>query len=425
MACKYAPRERKKDVVDTPRRRRRAPPVRRDDVARMPRDPPDEVVIACDVDRGRWSVKNHPLSGITWLQWVRVLRAHAIDWRTYAPRIAFLTVMSVFNSIGACVEAVLYGWRVRRVRLREDPVFVVGHPRTGTTHLHNVLARDSERFGVATTFDVGFPSSFLSSRWMAPALGAIMDSTRPMDNMALRYDTPQEDEVAVNQLSSCASPYAPLLFMREEESFRKFYELREDHEEYPIEKKELERWRMAFLRFARKLQYKCGEDKRLLLKSPVHAARLGILREMFPKAQFVFISRHPYDVFKSAVNMADKYYWQCYLQRTTVAQVQEFILKQGEMLHDAYLRDRELLPAKDLYETRFESLDEDLIGTVRALYEHFEWTEFDERVEPALREYSKSLSNFKKNSFSKLSDEAKEVVKRRWRRWFDDLGYDY
>jgi hypothetical protein len=179
------------------------------------------------------------------------------------------------------------------------------------------------------------------------------------------------------------------------------------------------------LRFARKLQYKCGEDKRLLLKSPVHAARLGILREMFPKAQFVFISRHPYDVFKSAVNMADKYYWQCYLQRTTVAQVQEFILKQGEMLHDAYLRDRELLPAKDLYETRFESLDEDLIGTVRALYEHFEWTEFDERVEPALREYSKSLSNFKKNSFSKLSDEAKEVVKHRWRRWFDDLGYDY
>jgi len=284
-----------------------------------------------------------------------------------------------------------------------------------------VLAKDA-RFGVATTFDVGFPSGFLSSRWMAPALGAIMDSTRPMDNMALRYDTPQEDEVAVNQMSSCASPYAPLLFMREEASFRKFYELREDHEEYPIEKKELERWRMAFLRFARKLQYKCGEDKRLLLKSPVHAARLGILREMFPKAQFVFISRHPYDVFKSAVNMADKYYWQCYLQRTTVAQVQEFILKQGEMLHDAYLRDRERVPAKDLYETRFDALDEDPIGTVRALYKHFGWTEFDER---ALCEYSKSLSNFKKNSFSKLSDEAKEVVKRRWRRWFDDLGYDY
>ena len=39
--------------------------------------------------------------------------------------------------------------------------------------------------------------------WRRPChVGLIMDDTRPMDNMALAWNTPQEDEVAVNQLSS-------------------------------------------------------------------------------------------------------------------------------------------------------------------------------------------------------------------------------
>ena len=51
-------------------------------------------------------------------------------------------------------------------------------------------------------------------------LKTIMDDTRPMDNMRLAHDSPQEDEVATNQLSSClASPYAPLMFRNWKKSF--------------------------------------------------------------------------------------------------------------------------------------------------------------------------------------------------------------
>ena len=51
-----------------------------------------------------------------------------------------------------------------------QPVFILGHPRTGTTHLHNLLCKD-DRFAYATTFSVGFPSGFLSTSWLAPYLG--------------------------------------------------------------------------------------------------------------------------------------------------------------------------------------------------------------------------------------------------------------
>ena len=48
-----------------------------------------------------------------------------------------------------------------------------------------------------------------------------------------------------------------------------------------------------------------GAERRLLLKSPVHTSRIKILLQLYPDAQFVFIHRDPYTVFKSAANMAD------------------------------------------------------------------------------------------------------------------------
>lgn len=89
--------------------------------------------------------------------------------------------------------------------------------------------------------------------------------------------------------------------------------------------------------FLRKLQYTRGADKRLVLKSPVHTARVKLLLELFPDAQFVYIHRDPYDVFRSAVNMADKTYWYSYLNTPTDDQIMEFILTQYETLFHEYI----------------------------------------------------------------------------------------
>jgi len=67
-------------------------------------------------------------------------------------------------------------------------------------------------------------------------------------------------------------------------------------------------WCDSFLFFLRKLTVRHGR-KRLLLKSPVHTGRVKLLLELFPKAQFIYVHRDPYTVFKSACNMADKTYW--------------------------------------------------------------------------------------------------------------------
>ena len=415
----------------------------------MPPSPPR--VIIDHRPRDFWSVKNHPLSGITSAQWARMVWRHgrSMDVFTYWPRLLFITCMSVLNSFFALCDWLVYGRAVANQDLNDEPVFVLGHPRTGTTHLHNLLSKD-ERFAFATTFSVGFPSSFLCLRAVAPAIGLLMDSTRPMDNMSLAWDTPQEDELAMNQMSSGTSPYAPLLFPRKEKSFRPFYRFLlartngedsrhaelEDADAEPCDPKDFERWRRAFILFLKKTQYAAGgAHKRLLLKSPVHTARVRLIKSLFPKATFVFIHRHPLEVFRSAAHMADAYYWQCYLQKPRALDVQEFILHQGALLHRAYREDvaameaeegRDLKKQKRLAEVRFAELDADPVGTLRATYAALGWTEAFEKVEPAIERYRRSLVDFKKNAFPKegLSSEAEAEVRRRWRAWFEDLGYD-
>jgi hypothetical protein len=41
----------------------------------------------------------------------------------------------------------------------------------------------------------------------------------------------------------------------------------------------------------------------------VHTGRVALLLRLFPAARFVFIHRHPLEVFASAAHMADTYYW--------------------------------------------------------------------------------------------------------------------
>jgi len=196
----------------------------------------------------RWKVTNHMLSGITLPTWLRMLWRHArdVDWWFYWHRVLFLTTLSVFNSCGAALDWILYSRRVEQQQLHPEPVFILGHPRTGTTHLHNLMSRDPT-FAYANTYQCGYPASFLSTERFNWLLAPMLDTTRPMDNMALSFSLPQEDEVGTNVLSGGRSPYMPIIFMRRHRDFQPMYEWGED-----AAPEDAAAWEEAFLHFMRK-----------------------------------------------------------------------------------------------------------------------------------------------------------------------------
>lgn len=171
-----------------------------------------------------FSLKNNPLCGITLLKWLHMLWKFGkwIEVKYYF-RVIFITILSLINSLLSWVESLKYASRIETMELPDDPVFVVGHPRTGTTLIHNLLASDNDNFFYCTTFNAGFPSAFLWFEYLGKKLFAsAMEKTRPMDSMPLHFDLPQEDELATNMLSGGYSYYMPLWFMKQEPYFRRY-----------------------------------------------------------------------------------------------------------------------------------------------------------------------------------------------------------
>src|SRR5205085_7692779 len=120
-----------------------------------------------------------------------------------------ITVVSFFHTLLRFLQDAWFGERVARTPLREAPLFIIGHWRTGTTLLHEFLILD-DRHTYPNTYQCLEPNHFLLTeqlftRW----LPFLMPSHRPMDNMRAGWDRPQEDEFALCMLGQ-PSPYLPI-----------------------------------------------------------------------------------------------------------------------------------------------------------------------------------------------------------------------
>ncbi|GBG27481.1 Ankyrin repeat domain-containing protein 1 [Hondaea fermentalgiana] len=371
--------------------------------------------------QAQYSTQYNIMQGISFGEWTEILytRWRHIDWRLYGVRVLILTLMSAFNSILASIEYVLYGKEVAATKIDECPVFVLGHPRTGTTHLFNVLAQDKDQFIYPNTFQCGFPHGMRllgdKTYLFANALG----ETRPMDNVKISFDVPQEDELALNLFTAGKSPYMPLAFMNREPEFRDYFTF----DNVPEAKT---RWIAALYEFLRRVTAdyvaRGAKTRRMVMKSPCHVARARLLYQLFPKAQFVYIHRNPYTVWKSAANMADKTYWHTYLARPTDEHITEFILRQYEILFDEYRAARAEIPPEQFMIVSFDQLDADGLGTLERIYKHFGWNTWD-TAKPRIAKYLASLGTFKKNSFVPIPQPMRDYVLKRWGPSFEEFGY--
>jgi omega-hydroxy-beta-dihydromenaquinone-9 sulfotransferase len=153
----------------------------------------------------------HPLQGMALGEWWALLRRHrfAIDV-PHLPRTVIQTAISASNTAGARIERMRFGRRIEAARV-EAPLFILGHYRSGTTHLHNLLALDPQ-FASPTFFQVLTPHTFLThERFAAPLADRLIVRRRYQDEMALGAGVPSEDEFALCTMTGL-SPYMAWCF---------------------------------------------------------------------------------------------------------------------------------------------------------------------------------------------------------------------
>jgi hypothetical protein len=197
-----------------------------------------------------------------------------------------------------------HNWRgqstvISGIPLPDDPVFIIGPWRSGTTVLHELLAAATD-WPTPQTWQCFNPSTYLL--YAPPTLD--LSTQRPMDQGHIRTHGPQEDELA-------------LLLLGEPSFYRGFIDprrLRGCAEKLwsSSDRSELKRW----LDFIRGITRDSTKGQQLLLKSPSHTFRLPLLRLLFPRAKFVWIGRHVGEVVASNVRMwsamTDRYgLWNC------------------------------------------------------------------------------------------------------------------
>lgn len=362
----------------------------------------------------RWSVGHNYLAGITFGDWWRLLAANRFDVDApYWHRAAVVTALSLVNSV--------HRWRERRwdadiaaTALAGPPLFVLGHWRSGTTHLHNLFAQDVDQFAYANTYQVINPHTFLATEDLNSRLFAgLVPKTRPMDNMALSFRTPQEDEFAPCLMTGL-SPYMGVTFPRHDAAYERFLTF---HDASP---EEVAAWKAAFLWFVKKLTLKHG--RAIVLKSPTHTARVRLLLELFPDARFVHVHRHPYEVFQSFRHYYDTAMWYTYLQRPDLEVIDARILARYTEMHDALFADRALVPEGRFHELRYEDLERDPLGQMRETYARLGLAGFD-RAAPRLTAYLATLRDYEKNAFAPLAPDDRARVAQEWRRSFEVWGY--
>lgn len=353
------------------------------------------------------------LGGITFGQWCRLLRQEGFAIHPAClPRAISITTQSLKNSIVYSLEQHRYGPLLRDVVI-QPPIFVLGHWRNGTTHLHQLLAQD-RRFAFPNGYQVSFPHTFLTAekldtRWMS----SLLPKRRPMDNMEWSLSSPQEDELAL--CSSCLkSPCTGWVFSRRKDFYARYLTFRNATAEETAE------WSAAFKLFMKKLTWKYRRP--LVLKSPQHTARVRLLLELFPGAKFVHIHRDPYAVFQSTRNMVRRMSRWHALQRWDLENLESHILEQGREMYEAFLEDRSLIPAGCFHEIAFEALEKNPREEMQRLYDTLHLPDFRE-TEADLERYLTSIRGYQKNQFPSLPPHTKAAVHSMWRRNFEEWNY--
>ncbi|MDP2316927.1 MAG: sulfotransferase [Pseudomonadota bacterium] len=343
-------------------------------------------------------------------------RAHWKVDPAYVPRAAWITALGAASTLAARAEDARFGRAIASVEIDPSPLFVLGHWRSGTTHLQNCIGRMPD-YTCPTTYQVVFPGSFLGTRELVgPLTAGLLPETRGYDNVKMGWDEAAEDEIALAKLTGL-SPYLGAMFPADAPRYERYIDFLEAAPD------EVDAWKDALRYFVKKLMY-AAKGRQVVLKSCAHTARIRLLLQLWPDARFVFIHRHPYRVFASTLHLRAHTDWENFFQVPREGWEEERArqtLALGERIFDRYLADRALIPAGQLAEIGYDDLVADEVGVLGEVFATLGLQGW-ERGEPALRAYLAGVGPYTRNALA-LDERDRARVDRAWESAFTAFGY--
>ena len=246
-------------------------------------------------------------------------------------------------------QYLLFERKIKQTQIPLAPVFIIGHWRTGTTYLHEILSRDP-RFAVIKYFHALLPWDFLGeSRGWEFVMRSALPKQRPMDQVILSAHAPAEDGLALANMGALSFYHVFCFPSQTRQIFNRVVMFE------GLSSVELDQLRAQYQYLLQKVSLASG-GRRLLLKDPVNTARVPFLLQLFPDAKFIYLRREPEQVKQSMVKTLTHLYRAYALQKYRSEQIEEDVEFMHARLIARYHVDRDLIPAQNLIEIEYEEL---------------------------------------------------------------------
>lgn len=354
------------------------------------------------------------LAGVSFGNWMRLLieNQFRISPR-YWGKVPGLTASSLLTSAFSATESAMYNGRLRGLEV-QPPVFIVGCWRSGTTYLHTLMCLD-DQLASPNMFQTMYPHSFLvSESWWRPLLELATPRKRFMDNMAMNLREPHEDEMAL-AIMSRRSNMLSWAFPKNADLYDRYLDFSD------VSAADIDVWKRAFDQFVRKVTLRT--QRRLILKSPNHTARIRLLLELYPGARFLHIHRDPYDVFRSMVHMATRVTPVWGLQYFPPDEIPGMVIDTYRRLYDAFFDQVGEIPDRQFAELRYDDFVADPVTSLGKTYAELGLTGFD-AARDAIASHVAARADYRRNTHREVAPEHLQLIHEHWATAFERLGYE-
>jgi hypothetical protein len=353
------------------------------------------------------------LIGSTIKNYFKILNKGHIEPKYYLK--IFLTTLVVLISTPFHLwEKIVFHKKLRNFKFEKPPLFILGHWRSGTTLLHNMLTKDPSA-AFMTTYQSVFPNN-LSSKWLFRTFMRIkMPEKRPSDGVALNVDFPQEDEFAFSNVQWNA--YYNFFYFPK--NYKEFYEKSVHHKN--LSKKEIELWYKTYDQLVKKAVIET-KGERVIFKNPVNTGRIDKILKLYPDAKFLYIYRNPITVFHSTRRFFQQLNPTLWFHQVDDNFTDNMIFDIYNRLLDDYFQQKSMIPPENLMELRFEEFEKNPVKELEKIYTGLLGEDFT-KVQQYFSDYFKTQKSHKKNKYSVDAAEI-ESIYNHWGKYIEMYGYD-
>lgn len=351
--------------------------------------------------KDHWIVSRCPLGGASYSNIWRLLiqnkfRVHPKYW---------LRLMYVMTLSAICVplrffERLLFNRKVKNFEIEQDPIFILGHWRSGTTLMHYLFTQDKSK-GLVTNIEVYAPHFFLAfPKFTRKLIVSSLPETRPMDDIKINADLPGEEEHSLGAYDKYGF-FHTMIFPRNFWTYAKYKSFDE------TKPRDLKRWKRRYDFFIKKVAFK-NKGKRMVLKNPANTYRMDFLHDMYPNAKYIHLYRNPYEVYASSIKFHIDTMKVFTLQTWDEKETKENVLGIYKELYQKYDRKKVNIPEENIIDIRYEDFIKNPIDTMEKIYSELQIKGFEEAKE-SMKEYLEKNKDYKPREYN-LSDELISVI---------------